>query len=47
MKPGADVYNISDMDEKMWEYAKFLVENNPTAIMGISTVHCKLLKLIH
>ncbi|MCK5150446.1 MAG: GH3 auxin-responsive promoter family protein [Candidatus Thorarchaeota archaeon] len=47
MKPGADVYNISDMDEKMWEYAKFLVENNPTAIMGISTLNMTLLRRVN
>lgn len=44
MKPGPEMYNITDMDEKMWEYAKFLVENNPTAIMGISTLNMALLR---
>ena len=44
MKPGAEVYNISDMDEKMWVYAKYLVENNPTSIMGISTLNMTLLR---
>lgn len=44
MKPGADVYNIKNMDEKMWIYAKYLVEHNVTAIMGISTLNMALLR---
>ncbi|MFW9953822.1 MAG: GH3 auxin-responsive promoter family protein [Candidatus Thorarchaeota archaeon] len=44
MKPGAAVYNITDMDEKMWTYAKYLVENDATAIMGISTLNMALIR---
>lgn len=46
MKPGVAYYNMTDMDEKMWAYAKYLVENNPTALVGISTLSMVLLRRI-
>jgi hypothetical protein len=44
IRPGMDVFNIIDMDTKMWEYAKIMTECNPTALQGISTLSLALLR---
>lgn len=44
IRPGMDTFNITDMDTKMWEYAKIMTECNPTALQGISTLSLALLR---
>lgn len=36
--PGESVFNIMDMEEKLWEYAKISVKSNITALQGITTL---------
>jgi hypothetical protein len=44
MKPGEDVFNISDMEEKMRAYAKVAATENVTAIQGITTLSLALIR---
>jgi len=44
MKPGEDVFNITDMDEKMRRYASLLAETNVTGLLGISTLLLALVR---
>ncbi len=36
--PGNDIYNLTDMDEKMRAYAELTVQNNVTTFAGITTL---------
>jgi hypothetical protein len=44
MKPGEDVFNISDMEDKMLAYAKVAATENVTAIQGITTLSLALIR---
>ncbi|MGD2072890.1 MAG: GH3 auxin-responsive promoter family protein [Candidatus Thorarchaeota archaeon] len=44
MKPGEDVFNISDMESKMQVYAKVAATENVTAIQGITTLSLALIR---
>jgi hypothetical protein len=46
ISPGADVFNISDMEEKMWEYAKIMVKENVTGLQGVTTLSLALVRRI-
>jgi hypothetical protein len=38
IKPGEDVFNMTDIGEKLWAYAKYAVKENVTALAGITTL---------
>jgi hypothetical protein len=38
MKPGEDVFNMTDIGEKLWAYAKYAVKENVTGLAGITTL---------
>ncbi|NHJ13838.1 MAG: hypothetical protein EAX95_09175 [Candidatus Thorarchaeota archaeon] len=38
LKPGEDIFNIMDMDEKMKVYAEYAVRHDITALIGITTL---------
>ncbi len=42
--PGESVFNIMNMEEKLWEYAKISVRNNITALQGITTLSLALVR---
>ena len=44
MKPGEDVFNLSDMEEKMRAYARVMATENVTAIQGITTLSLALVR---
>ncbi len=44
MKPGEDVFNIMDIDEKMRRFATLLATENVTALMGITTLLLALIR---
>lgn len=44
MKPGEDVFNITDVDEKMRRYASLLATTNVTGLLGISTLLLALVR---
>jgi len=44
MKPGEDVFNITDVDEKMKRYANLLATTNVTGLLGISTLLLALVR---
>jgi hypothetical protein len=44
MKPGEDVFNITDVDEKMKRYATLLATTNVTGLLGISTLLLALVR---
>ena len=38
VKPGVEVFNMVDIEEKLWEYAKVAVQENITGLVGITTL---------
>ncbi|MGY5879069.1 MAG: GH3 auxin-responsive promoter family protein [Candidatus Thorarchaeota archaeon] len=38
IKPGEDVFNITDIGEKLWAYAKYAVKEDITGLAGITTL---------
>ena len=44
MKPGEDVFNILDIDEKMKRYARLMATANVTGIQGITTLSLALVR---
>jgi len=38
IRPGEDVFNMTDIGEKLWAYAKYAVKENVTALAGITTL---------
>lgn len=44
IKPGPDVFNITDNEVKMWEYAKLIASSKTTAIQGITTLGLALIR---
>ncbi|MHA1135891.1 MAG: GH3 family domain-containing protein [Candidatus Thorarchaeota archaeon] len=38
VKPGEDVFNMTDIDEKLWAYAKYASMHNITGLAGITTL---------
>ncbi len=44
IKPGQEVFDIQDMDEKMWEYAKVIATHDVTALQGITTLNLALIR---
>ena len=38
VKPGEDVFNMTDIDEKLWAYAKYATMHNITGLAGITTL---------
>ncbi|MHA1770715.1 MAG: GH3 family domain-containing protein [Candidatus Thorarchaeota archaeon] len=44
MKPGEDIFNISDMDEKMRTYAELMVKEDVTGLQGITTLSLALVR---
>ena len=44
MKPGEDIFNISDMEEKMRAYAEIMVKENVTGLQGITTLSLALVR---
>ena len=38
IKPGTDIYNMTEMSEKLWSYAKYAVQENVTSLAGITTL---------
>ncbi len=38
IKPGEEIFNMTEMGEKLWAYAKFAVTENITALSGITTL---------
>jgi hypothetical protein len=38
VKPGEDVFNMTDVSEKLWAYAKYAVRENITGLAGITTL---------
>ncbi len=38
VKPGVEVFNMTDIEEKLWEYAKVAVQENISALVGITTL---------
>lgn len=42
--PGERVFNIRDMEEKLWEYSKISVKSNITALQGITTLSLALVR---
>ena len=38
VKPGEDVFNMTDINEKLWAYACYAVQNNVTGLAGITTL---------
>jgi hypothetical protein len=43
-KPGEDVFNMTNMDEKLWAYAIFSTKTNVTALAGITTLTIAFLR---
>ncbi|UCE09945.1 MAG: GH3 auxin-responsive promoter family protein [Candidatus Thorarchaeota archaeon] len=44
IKPGPDVFNITDNEAKMWEYAKLIATSKTTVIQGITTLSLALIR---
>lgn len=44
VKPGEDVFNMTNMDEKLWAYALFSMETNVTGFAGITTLTIAFLR---
>ncbi len=42
--PGPEVFNIMDMEKKLWEYAKLTVTHDVTALQGITTLSLALIR---
>ncbi|MFX1482627.1 MAG: GH3 auxin-responsive promoter family protein [Promethearchaeota archaeon] len=38
IKPGEDIFNMTDISQKLWAYAKYGVKENVTALAGITTL---------
>jgi hypothetical protein len=38
VKPGEEVFNMTDISEKLWAYAKYAVQENITGLAGITTL---------
>jgi len=38
VKPGEEVFNMTDIDEKLWAYAKYATIHNVTGLAGITTL---------
>ena len=38
IKPGEDIFNMTEMGEKLWAYAKYAVTENITSLGGITTL---------
>jgi len=38
VKPGEEVFNMTDINEKLWAYAKYAVQENITGLAGITTL---------
>ncbi|MCJ7817770.1 MAG: GH3 auxin-responsive promoter family protein [Candidatus Thorarchaeota archaeon] len=38
VKPGEDVFNMTDINEKLWAYAKYATMHNVTGLAGITTL---------
>ncbi len=38
VKPGEDVFNLTDISEKLWAYAKYAVKESITGLAGITTL---------
>lgn len=38
IKPGEDVFNMTNIGEKLWAYAKYSVQENVTSLAGITTL---------
>ncbi len=38
IKPGEEIFNITEMSEKLWAYAKYAVTENITSLGGITTL---------
>jgi len=38
IKPGTDIFNMTEMSEKLWAYAKYAVQENVTSLAGITTL---------
>ncbi len=44
MKPGDEVFNMTDVTEKLWSYAKYSVMNDITAMGGITTLSLSFIR---
>ncbi len=44
IRPGEEVFNIQDMDEKMEAYARLLATENVTALQGITTLSLAMIR---
>jgi hypothetical protein len=44
IKPGPEIFNMTNEDEKMWEYAKLITTLKTTAIQGIATLALALIR---
>ncbi|NWF95590.1 MAG: GH3 auxin-responsive promoter family protein [Candidatus Thorarchaeota archaeon] len=44
IKPGEDIFNITDMDTKMRAYARILATENVTGLQGITTLSLSLIR---
>jgi acyl-CoA synthetase (AMP-forming)/AMP-acid ligase II len=44
IKPGPDIFNITENERKMWEYAKIIATSKTTVIQGITTLGLALIR---
>lgn len=44
IEPGEEIFNIMDMELKMWEYAKLVATSDVTAFQGITTLSLALIR---
>ena len=44
MKPGPEIFDIMDIDDKLWEYAKLMIRENVTGLQGITTLSLTIIR---
>ena len=44
VKPGEEVFNMTDISEKLWAYAKYAVKENITGLAGITTLSLSFIR---
>ncbi len=44
IKPGVEVFNMIDISEKLWAYAKYAVKENITGLAGITTLSLSFIR---
>jgi len=46
VKPGEDIFNMTDITEKLWAYAKYAVMHDITGLVGITTLTLSFIRKI-